>query len=155
MDRTKDSLLRRNLSLSALFLIPLDPYSVLSSSAVSSLGCQRLRTWYQGLPLVHPRPCGVSGFTQPDAHPRPSGKYSAVLLHLPAQSTGILAGCGVSPSHLFPYTHSPTLTVLMGSHSITSSKSKVSKAGQHDWATFCLITSSLGMSAFLSGCVQG
>jgi hypothetical protein len=29
------------------------PYSVLSSSAVSSMGCWRLRTWYRGLPLVH------------------------------------------------------------------------------------------------------
>ena len=31
---------------------PRGPYSVLGSSAVSSVGCQRLRTWYQGLPLV-------------------------------------------------------------------------------------------------------
>ena len=27
---------------------PWSPYSVLSSSAVSSVGCQRLRTWYRG-----------------------------------------------------------------------------------------------------------
>jgi hypothetical protein len=33
---------------------PRGPYSVPSSSAVSSMGCQRLRTWYWELPLVHP-----------------------------------------------------------------------------------------------------
>ena len=60
------------------------PYSVLCSSAISRVGCQRLRTWYRGLALVHPLPCGVSGFTQPDAHPGPCGKHLAVLLHLPA-----------------------------------------------------------------------
>ena len=38
---------------------PQGPYSVLSSSAVSSVGCQRLRTWYQGLPLVHPYHVGL------------------------------------------------------------------------------------------------
>ena len=37
---------------------PWGPSSVLSSSAVSSMGCQRLRTWYRGLPLVHPQLCG-------------------------------------------------------------------------------------------------
>jgi hypothetical protein len=42
--------------------------------AVSSVGCQRLRTWYLGLPLVHHLPCGVSGLTQLDAHPGPCGK---------------------------------------------------------------------------------
>ena len=50
------------------------PYSVLSSSAISSVGCQRLTTWYLGLPLVHYPPCGVSGLTQPDAHPGLCGK---------------------------------------------------------------------------------
>jgi hypothetical protein len=35
--------------------------SQLCDSAVSSLGCWRLRTWYLGLPLVHHQPCGVSG----------------------------------------------------------------------------------------------
>jgi hypothetical protein len=88
-----------------------DPYSVLISSAVSSVGCWRLKTWYRGCPLSthpHPQPSGVSGFTQPDAHLGPSGKRPAVLLSPPAQSTETLAGCGLSPSPLFPYTHSPT-----------------------------------------------
>ena len=44
------------------------PLSVLSSSTVSSMGCWRL-TWYLELPLVHHKPCGICGLTQPDAHP--------------------------------------------------------------------------------------
>ena len=50
-----------NLSPSALFpclpglVLLRGPYSVLSSSAISSVGCSRLRTWFWGLPLVHPR----------------------------------------------------------------------------------------------------
>jgi hypothetical protein len=87
---------------------PWGPYSVPSSSAVSSMGCQRLRTWYQGLSLVHHLPCGVSGFTQPDAHQGPRGKRLAVLLSLPAQSTGTLVGLG----HSLLLPSSPTPTAL-------------------------------------------
>ena len=86
-------------------VLPRGPYSVLSSSAISSMGCQRLRTWYQGLPLVHPLPCGVSGFTQPDAHPGLHGKHPAILRRLPAQSTGTLARRGLC---LFPLSLTPT-----------------------------------------------
>jgi hypothetical protein len=82
---------------------PWGPLSVLSSSTISSMGRQRLRTWFLGLPLVHHPPCGVSGLTQPDAHLGPCGKHVAVLL--PAQITGTLAGCGLPPTPLFP-THS-------------------------------------------------
>jgi hypothetical protein len=71
---------------------PQGPHSVLSSSAVSRVGCQRLGTWCLELPLVHHLPSGVSGFTQPDTHPRPYGKHPAVFPHLPAQSTKTLAG---------------------------------------------------------------
>jgi hypothetical protein len=39
-------------------VLPCGPYSVLSSSAVSSMGCQRLRTWYGGCPLSTPRRVG-------------------------------------------------------------------------------------------------
>jgi hypothetical protein len=53
---------------------PQGPYSVLSSSVVSRVGCQRLGTWCLELPLVHHLPSGVSGFTQPDTHPRPYGR---------------------------------------------------------------------------------
>ena len=78
-------------------------YSVLSSSAVSSVGCWRLRTLYLGLPLVHHPPCGVSGLTQQDAHPGPCGKpVQSFLVRLPAQSTGTLAGFIFSPTPLFP-----------------------------------------------------
>jgi hypothetical protein len=59
-------------------------------------GCQRLRTWYLWLPLVHHPLYGVSGLTQPEAHP---GSH---------QSTGTLAGGRLSPTPLFPYTHRPT-----------------------------------------------
>ena len=83
-------------------------YSVLIFSAISSVGCWRLRTWYQGLLLVHSLLCGVSGFTQLDVHLGSDGKSPAVLLLLPAQSTGTLAGCGLPPSLLYPYTYSPT-----------------------------------------------
>jgi hypothetical protein len=48
---------------------PWGPYSVLSSSAVSSVGCQRLRTWYGGCPVVHPPPHHVGSV---DSHKQPS-----------------------------------------------------------------------------------
>ena len=65
--------------------------------AVSSVGCQRLRTWYLGLPLVHHPLCGVSGLTQPDSHPGTHGKYPAV------QNSG--GARALSPTPLFPHTH--------------------------------------------------
>ena len=69
----------------------------------------------RGLPLVHPLPSGVSVFTQPDTHPWPSGKRPAVLLCLPAQSTGTLARHGLCPIPLFPYTTTPTSLFLSSS----------------------------------------
>jgi hypothetical protein len=80
---------------------PQGPYSVLRTSAVSSVGCWRLRTWYGGCPLSTPL-CGVSGFTQPNARLGLRGKHTAVLPSLPAQSTGTLARCGLSLTPLFP-----------------------------------------------------
>jgi hypothetical protein len=67
MDRTKASATRTTQRSPPLYpcslfpylwslMPPQGPYSVLSSSAVSSVGCQRLRTWYWGLPLIHPSP---------------------------------------------------------------------------------------------------
>jgi hypothetical protein len=53
-------------------VLPRGPYSVLSSCVVTSVGCvgcQRLRTWYLGLPLVHHLPCGVSGLVCPPRAP--------------------------------------------------------------------------------------
>ena len=85
----------------------LGPYSVLSSSAVFSMGFQRLRTWYWGLPLIHPPPCGVSGFTQPDTHQGPLGKHQAVFPCLPTQSTGTLARRRHVPIPLFPTPTAP------------------------------------------------
>ena len=90
---------------------PWGPYSLLSSSAISSVECRRLRTWYWGLPLVHPLPCGVSGLTQPDAHPRcpPGATWKA-------SSSPPMSTC---PEHLnsdqrqalslpiYPYVHAP------------------------------------------------
>jgi hypothetical protein len=106
---------QRPLSPSALFrylrgLVPTrGPYSVLSSSAVSSVGCQTLRTWYRGLPLVHPMLCGVSGFppravwkasSSPPTSTRPDHRNSGwtralslppLLLHpQPRKNSGIL-----------------------------------------------------------------
>jgi hypothetical protein len=52
-----------------------------------------------GIAPCPPPSCGISGFTQPDA-----GKRLAVLPCPPAQSIGILAGHGLSPFPLFPYT---------------------------------------------------
>jgi hypothetical protein len=40
--------------------------------------------------------------------PGQSGKYLAALPRLPAQSTGTLEGCGLSPSPSFPHTPCPT-----------------------------------------------
>ena len=51
-------------------------------------------------PLPQPPPCGVSDFTQPDAHPGPPGNRTAVLPPLPTQSTGTLVRHGLSPSPL-------------------------------------------------------
>jgi hypothetical protein len=114
MDQTKGCCLRGNHpappSPSALFpylqdqVAPWGPYSVLSASAVSRVGCRRLRTWYRGLLLVHHPPSGVSGLTQPDAHLGLRGKHPAVLPHMPAQSTGTLVGCWHSPTPLFLHT---------------------------------------------------
>jgi hypothetical protein len=87
---------------------PQGPYSVLSSSAISSGGCQRLRTWYLELSLVHTQLCGVSSFTQPDAQPGLHGKHLTVFLCMPTQSTGTLARCGFFPFPIFPHTHGPT-----------------------------------------------
>jgi hypothetical protein len=84
-------------------------YSVLSSSAVSSMGCQRLRTWYLELPLVHHPLCGVSGLTQPDAHLGLHGKreqfsrVSSPRAREPWRATVSF----LLPS--FSHTHSPTL----------------------------------------------
>ena len=45
--------------------VPQGPHSVLSSSAVSSMGCPRMKTWYLGLPLVHPLPSWHSVASHP------------------------------------------------------------------------------------------
>ena len=120
MDQTKDSLLRGThpvppalspcplLPSSPARVLPRGPYSVLRSSGISSVGCQRLRTWCLGLPLVHHQPSGVSGFTQPDIHLGLCEKCVAVLPRLPTQSTGTLAECRFSPTSSFPHTHGPT-----------------------------------------------
>jgi hypothetical protein len=76
-------------------------YFVLSSSSISSMGCQRLRIWHLGLPLVHSLPCGGSGLTARDVHLKLYEKHPAIL-HRPAQSTRTLVGLGFSPTPLFP-----------------------------------------------------
>jgi hypothetical protein len=79
MDKSKDSLLRGNHPESPLPLTSVPflskakchrraSYSVLSFSAISSIGCWMLRTWYLGLPLVH--------LTQPDGHWGLHGKHA-------------------------------------------------------------------------------
>ena len=85
-------------------VLPQGPYSVLSSSVVSSVGCLRLGTWYLGLPLVHHLLSGVSGFTQPDTYPGPRGKCGAVLLwsaspeHRNSDGTQVLSHSHLSPT---------------------------------------------------------
>ena len=84
-------------------VLPWGPYSVLSSSAVSSMRCQRLRTCYRGLPLVHLLPCGVSGFTQPDAHVGPcSPLTSACPEH---RNSGPKQALSLPPLPLHPQPH--------------------------------------------------
>ena len=94
--------------------LPSLPISLGNSTAPGLLFCSHLLCCIQcgmletenlvwGLLLVQPPLSGVSGFTHPDVHPGPREKRPAVLPHLPAQSTGTLAGCGVSP-------YSPTST---------------------------------------------
>jgi hypothetical protein len=61
----------------------------------------------RGLPLVHPPPCGVSGFTQPDAHPgcvESIQQCSRVCLPR-AQELWSDTGSLTTPS--FPYTYAP------------------------------------------------
>ena len=87
-----------------------EPLSLCPLSHNSGAEGVTLGLWYRGLPLVHPPPSGVSSFTQPDAHQGPSGKRPAVLLCLPAQNTGTLAGLWLSPSPLSPYTPQHTHT---------------------------------------------
>jgi hypothetical protein len=71
------------------------PSPLTSGQRVSPQG-----SWYRGLSLVHPPLSGISGL---DAHPGPSGKCLAALLHPPAQSTGgTLAGHGLLPSPVSP-----------------------------------------------------
>ena len=59
-----------------------------------------------GLPLVQHLPCGVSGLTQPDAHPGLHEKQPAIPLCPPHQNTGTLAGRGYSL--LLPSSPTPT-----------------------------------------------
>jgi hypothetical protein len=56
----------------------------------------------QTAPFPPPAELGSSGFPQPDIHP---GKHAAVLLLLPAQSMGTLAGCGFSFTPFIPLAH--------------------------------------------------
>ena len=82
-------------------------YSVLSSSAITSVGCQRLRTWYLGLPLVHHLLCGVSGLAQPDAHQGyvesvSSPPVSAHPEHWNSGRTRILSHSPISPIPMPP-----------------------------------------------------
>ena len=79
------------------------PYSVLSSSAVSSMGCQRLRTWYGGCPLSIPRHV-VSVASHSRMPTRAEWKVSGSP---PSSTCQDLARHGLSPSLLFPYSHSP------------------------------------------------
>jgi hypothetical protein len=70
------------------------------------LGCQRLRTWYLRLPLIHHPLSWDPVASHSQTHP-PGTMWKAwgSLPHLPAQSTGTLVGCGFSPTCSFPYTH--------------------------------------------------
>ena len=95
---------------------PQGPYSVLSSSAVSSVGCQRLRTWYQGLPLVHHPPCGVSDLTQTNTHPGLHGKHEQSSLVCPPRAPELWHDPGSSPLPSSPYTHGPWKVIVAFSH---------------------------------------
>ena len=90
-----------------LQVLPQSPYSVLRSSAISSMGCQRLRTWYRGLPLVHPQLCGsvashsqmptqgtwkASGSPPMSACPKHRNSVRTLAISLPAL-----------PLHLWPH----------------------------------------------------
>jgi hypothetical protein len=100
MDWTKDSHLHGNPSPFALFPYPQDLYSVLSSSAISSRGCQRLRTWYWGLPLVHP-PTPVWGQWLHKARCPPGDEWKMS----DCQSTGTLLNLGSPSLPLYPQPH--------------------------------------------------
>jgi hypothetical protein len=105
MDLTKDSRSHRNHPAPPCPLLPSStgPYFALSSSAVSSVGCQRLRPWYLGLPFVHHPPCEVSGLTSPDAHPGPSGRcVQSSCSHL-LRAPDLWQTWVVSHSPLFPH----------------------------------------------------
>jgi hypothetical protein len=86
-------------------------------------GCHPGAPGIRGCPFSTPCQVGSSGFTQSDIHLGLSGKLLEALLHLPAQSTGALAGHRLSPSPLFPLPHSPQGT--RGSHQKVSDAKKV------------------------------
>jgi hypothetical protein len=123
MDPTKDSCLRGNhpaplLSACPLFLYlqglvpPWVPYSLLIS-AVSSVGCQRLRTWYGGgggCPFPPPALLhAVQGQWLHTARCPPGALWKASrsppLSACPEHRNSGLTG--LSPSLLFPYYHPP------------------------------------------------
>ena len=74
----------------------------------------RLRTWYLGLPLVHYPLCGVSGFTQPDAHLGPRGWKACSLpmsAHPEHRNSGRTWVLSHSPLAQHPQPHSPSSSI--------------------------------------------
>jgi hypothetical protein len=80
------------------------PYSVLSSSAISSVGCWRLRTWYGGCPLSTPCRVGsVSSHSQiPTLGPVESVRQSSCVCLPRAQELWPDMGSVPSPSSPIP-----------------------------------------------------
>jgi hypothetical protein len=63
---------------------PWGRYSVLSSSAISSMGCQRLRTWYGGCPLSNPCHVGsVASHRQMPTQGHVESIWQSSRIHLP------------------------------------------------------------------------
>jgi hypothetical protein len=88
-------------------MLPWGPYSVLSSSTLSSVGCRTLRTWYMGLPLVQHPLCGISGSKQPDTHLGLRGKHAWSSYTCLPRAPELWQDTGSLSLSYFPHTHDP------------------------------------------------
>ena len=87
---------------------PWGPHSVLSNSEVSSVECQRLRTCYLGLPLVHPPPSWGPVASHSQTHTGVTCKAcSSPSVHLP-RARELWRDAGFLPLPSSPHTHCPT-----------------------------------------------
>lgn len=108
------------LSLQGLVL-PWGPYSVLSFSTVSNMGCWRLRTWYQRMPLVHLPHCvgSVASHSQMPTRGPHGGQSSCICPPRAPRSSDWTRALSPSPLLLLhPWPHRNRLQPLCSVSSV-------------------------------------